>query len=93
MLLASANFSLIIRHASNTDVLGSNCIILVAFFSGIEIRSDKVDIVTGNGAFCLLKPPESVDCNRKIKVLFFSTEIKLNFVFLSVIKSKDSRRL
>jgi len=62
MLLASASFSLMIRQASYTDVLGSNCIILVAFFSGMEMRKDRVAIAIAWGDLLRArKPPESLD--------------------------------
>lgn len=62
MFVASASFSLMIRQASYTEVLGSNCIILVAFFSGMEIRSERVAIAIADGDLLRVRnPPESLD--------------------------------
>lgn len=47
-------------------MLGSNCIVFVAFFSGMEIRRDSVAIATAWGDLLRArKPPESLDWNRE----------------------------
>lgn len=51
MEIASVIFSFIIRHASYTEVVGLNCIIFVEFFSGIDIRRDKVAMITFGGDY------------------------------------------
>jgi len=71
-----------ILHASYTDVVGSNCIVLVTLFSTMLIRSDNV---------AMLQLDMCLSCNRTITMCLCESEIDYEYFTFLCCLSKEMK--